>query len=53
MNNSKPVKLTKTELTKFIQVLGTYQVKMLYCTNKINLDKDLLDYLINYKKEEK
>lgn len=43
----KSVELNNKELNKFIKVLGTYKVKMLWCNGKIKLSSKQLDYLIS------
>ena len=49
----KTVKLNKKELDKFIQVLGVYRVKILWCENKIKISNDLLNYLCSLKEDDK
>lgn len=48
---NKIVKLTDKELCKFIKVLGSYKVKMLWCESKISLTSTQLDNLIKWSKE--
>lgn len=45
------IKLTNKELIKFIKVLGSYKVKMLWVEDKIKLNSSQLDFLIDYDKE--
>lgn len=44
----KQVQLSNKELIKFIKVLGTYKVKILWCESKIALTNDQLEYLIKW-----
>lgn len=46
--NMKQVQLSNKELIKFIKVLGTYKVKILWCESKIALTNDQLEYLIKW-----
>lgn len=48
----KAISLTDKELSKFIQVLGAYKVKLLWCESKIILTSSQLDYLIEVGKHE-
>lgn len=47
----KSIKLNNNELIKFIKVLGSYNVKMLWVDDKISLTSKQLDILIQWGKE--